>query len=296
MKLFLSLLLISLILACSDFDKFYQGKKIGAKDSVENSTVVAKIGGERITKEDLIESLDGLPPKQQVNYLSSPERLKEYLDSLINQIILYKEAEKRGIDKRKAVKNNIQNYERRLLIQALSQDILGRELSEEEIRKYYEENPIDFSQVRISQIFIKANPEQGISKDEARTIAWLVVNRANAGESFEELVEYFSDDIETKKRGGDLGYISRGRLPNDLENKIFSFKVGEISNPVETEDGFLIIKVTEGPKILPFYQVRDRIQVELRKKEFSDYTKKLREQIGVEVFEENLKKISQNGK
>ncbi|MCI0454832.1 MAG: peptidylprolyl isomerase, partial [Candidatus Dadabacteria bacterium] len=295
MKLLVSLLLTIPILACSDFDKFYQEKGGANKDSVGSSTVVAKIGGELITKKDLIESLDGLTNKQRANYLSSPERLKEYLDSLINQIVLYKDAEKRGIDKRKGIKENIESYERRVLIQAISQDILGRQISEEEIKNYYDKNPIDFSEIRMSQIFIKANPEQGISKDEARTIAWLVVNRANSGESFEELVGFFSDDPSSKRREGDIGYISGEMLPKYLEDKIFSFKAGEISNPIETEDGFLIIKVTENPKILPFEQVKDRIQVELRKKEFSDYTKKLREQIGVEVFEDNLKKISQNG-
>lgn len=295
MKLIISLLLIALILGCSDFDNFYQGKRVGSKDLTGSSIVVAKIGGETITKEDLIKSLNGLPPRQRINYLSSPERLREYLDSFINQMVLYKEAEKMSIDKREKIKESLQNYERRLLIQALSQDIMDHQISEEEIKKYYEENPNSFKQVRVSEIFIKANPEQGISKDEARTIAWLVVNRANAGESFEELVKYFSDDITSKKRGGDFGYISRGSLPDDIENKIFNLKIGEISDPIETENGFIIIKVTEDPKSIPLDQVIGQIQVELRKKTFSDYTKKLREQIGVEIFEDNLKKISENG-
>jgi peptidyl-prolyl cis-trans isomerase C len=296
MKPLIYLLLIIQILGCSDFDNFYQRKRIGVKDLTGNSLAVARIGGDWITKQDLIESLDGLPTQQRTNFLSSPETLKEYLDSLINQQVLYKEAKKRGIDKRNDVNENIQSYEKRLLIQTLSQDILDRQISEEELKKYYEENPIEFAKIRISEILIKANYEQGISKEEARTIAWLVVNRAKQGESFEELVEYFSDDTASKKRGGDFGYISKGSLPdNDIGNKIFNLKVGEISDPFETEGGFLIVKVTESPQIVPFYQVKDQIQVELRKKAFSDYTKKLREQFGVEVFEGNLKNISQNG-
>src|SRR3990172_2915839 len=253
MKLIISLLSMALILGCSDFDNFYQGKRVGSKDLTGSSIVVAKIGGETITKEDLIKSLNGLPPRQRINYLSSPERLREYLDSVIKQMVLYKEAEKMSIDKREKIKESLQNYERRLLIQALSQDIMDHQISEEEIKKYYEQNPNSFKQIRVSEIFIKANPEQGISKDEARTIAWLV------------------------------------------ENKIFNLKIGEISDPIETKNGFIIIKVTEDPKSIPLDQVIGQIQVELRKKTFSDYTKKLREQIGVEIFEDNLKKISENG-
>src|SRR5574341_755426 len=144
MKLIIPLLLIALTLSCSDFDNFYKGKRAVSKDLAGSSIVVAKIGGETITKEDLIKSLNGLPSEQRVSYLSSPERLREYLDSFINQTVLYKEAEKLGIDKREKIKESLQNYERWLLIQALSQDIRDYQISEEEIKKYYEENPNSF--------------------------------------------------------------------------------------------------------------------------------------------------------
>ncbi|HEY7535897.1 MAG TPA: hypothetical protein VH878_08120, partial [Thermodesulfobacteriota bacterium] len=129
MKPLIYLLLIIQILGCSDFDNFYQRKRIGVKDLTGNSLAVARIGGDWITKQDLIESLDGLPTQQRTNFLSSPETLKEYLDSLINQQVLYREAKKRGIDKRNDVNENIQSYEKRLLIQTLSQDILDRQIS-----------------------------------------------------------------------------------------------------------------------------------------------------------------------
>jgi parvulin-like peptidyl-prolyl isomerase len=165
----------------------------------------------------------------------------------------------------------------------------GQKISEEDIKNYYNQNSKNLEQIRISHVFITA---KGITKDEARAKADIVAKRAKAGEKFENLVDQFSEDSTSKKRGGDIGYISRERLSPEIENKIFSLKEGEISDPIETENGFHVIKVTEGAKVPPLDQVKGRIEIDLKKRAFSEYTKRLREKMGVEIFEDNLKEIS----
>jgi peptidyl-prolyl cis-trans isomerase C len=281
-------------LGCSDFDRFYREKKTGSTALKEGGTVVAKVGSEEITTEELYESLESLPPKQRLLYQSSPQRLKDYLDAYINQMLLHKEAERRGLDRREDIRENLEKYKKQLLIRAIGQEITNQEFNEEEIKRYYGENSKSFEQIRASQIFIKATPDGGITEDDARAKAELITKRARAGEKFENLVEEFSDDPRSKRKGGDLGYISRGRLPLEIENEIFNLKEGEISNPIETPNGFYIIKVTQGTKIPPLEQVKGRIQLDLRKRIFSEYAKSLREKIGVEIFEDKLKEISKN--
>jgi peptidyl-prolyl cis-trans isomerase C len=281
-------------LGCSDFDRFYREKKTGSTALKEGGTVVAKVGSEEITTEELYESLESLPPKQRLLYQSSPQRLKDYLDAYINQMLLHKEAERRGLDRREDIRENLEKYKKQLLIRAIGQEITNQEFNEEEIKRYYGENSKSFEQIRASQIFIKATPDGGITEDDARAKAELITKRARAGEKFENLVEEFSDDPRSKRKGGDLGYISRGRLPLEIENEIFNLKEGEISNPIEAPNGFYIIKVTQGTKIPPLEQVKGRIQLDLRKRIFSEYAKSLREKIGVEIFEDKLKEISKN--
>jgi peptidyl-prolyl cis-trans isomerase C len=281
-------------LGCSDFDRFYREKKTGSTALKEGGTVVAKVGSEEITTEELYESLESLPPKQRLLYQSSPQRLKDYLDAYINQMLLHKEAERRGLDRREDIRENLEKYKKQLLIRAIGQEITNQEFNEEEIKRYYGENSKSFEQIRARQIFIKATPNGGITEDDARAKAELITKRARAGEKFENLVEEFSDDPRSKRKGGDLGYISRGRLPLEIENEIFNLKEGEISNPIEAPNGFYIIKVTQGTKIPPLEQVKGRIQLDLRKRIFSEYAKSLREKIGVEIFEDKLKEISKN--
>lgn len=288
MKILISLSMMLLAVGCSDFDKFYREKKEASTHSGSGSMVIARVGPEEITKQELIKSLNHLPVKRRIFYLSSPERMEDYLQSYINQVLLYDEALKRRMDERKDIKENLENYKRRLLIQALAQEINNREFSKEEIETYYTKNADQFVQFKISQIFIKLQPEKGMGRDEARAKADNVMERINNGEEFEKLVSEFSDDPASKKKGGSFTYTGKGRLPVEVESEVFSLEEGEISNPIETESGFYIIRIVEAPNVLPLSQVENKIRLELGRKGFSEYINELRKEKKVEIFEDKL--------
>jgi parvulin-like peptidyl-prolyl isomerase len=294
MRVLFVLALTAAALGCSDFDKFYAAKKRAPTQLTERGTVIATVGSEEITAEELNKSLENMPPKQRLLYRSSPQRFRDYLDAYINQILLHKEAERRGIDKREEIMENLESYKRQLLIRAIGQEITSHEFSREEIENYYDENSKSFERIKASQVFIKATPNGRTKSDEARVRAHLVSKRAKAGENFENLVKEFSDDRRSKNKGGDIGFLSRGAFPEGIEDEIFNLKEGEISDPIETPNGFHIIKVTQGAKIPPLEEVKGRIQLDLRKRIFSEYAKKLREKTDVEIFEDKLEEISKN--
>jgi parvulin-like peptidyl-prolyl isomerase len=277
-----------LAVGCSDFDKFYREKKEASTHSGNGSIVIARVGREEITKEELIKSLNRLSVKQRIFYLSSPERMKDYLQSYVNQVLLYDEALKRGIGERRDIKEDLENYKRRLLIQALARGINNREFSKEEIETYYAENADHFVRFKISQIFIQLQPEKGMGRDEVRAEAEKIMERVNNGEEFEKLVSEFSVNPASKKKGGSFSYTGKGKLPVEVESEIFNLEEGEISNPIETESGFYIIRIVEAPKALPLSQVENKIRLELGRKVFSEYINELRKQKKVEIFEDKL--------
>jgi len=294
MKILCSLAIMAVLLGCSDFDNFYREKKTGTSALYKTETVVAKVGSEEVTADELSKALESLSVKQRFSYLSSPERLNDFLESYINQMLLYKEAQRKGFESREDIRENLEKYKRQLLIQSIAQDVTNKKFDEDEIKEYYRENRENFEQVKLSQIFIKADPNGKPSTDEARAKAELITKRLRSGERFEDLVKQFSDDPKSKKKGGDLGYVSRGRLPIEVESEIFNLKEGETSDPIETQNGFHIIKVTEGAKIPPLEQARAKVQLDLRKKTFNDYIKNLRESAGVEIFQDKLKESITN--
>ncbi len=256
------------------------------------SDILALVGSESITKDDLRDELNKLSYKQRSIYSSSPEKLNKFLDTHINEKVLYNEAIKRGFANRGDIQEEIDRYKKQLIIKTFGKEILGElELNNDDITMYYDQNKKEFERIQISKIFIKTNPENGISSEFALSKAELVSSKANAGESFEELALEYSDDPISKKKGGKVGYINRGKFPQQIDNQIFELKEGEITKPFEVQDGYLIIKANQEPDFPPYGQVERIIRSKLINERLLNYINGLREQWGVRVYKDRLQEI-----
>jgi len=90
--------------------------------------------------------------------------------------------------------------------------------------------------------FARAEPR---SLEEAKKKAEELYQRLKQGEDFAQLARQYSEDSASADKGGDLGFFGRGQMVKPFEEKAFSLKMGEISEPVLTEYGYHIIKVEE---------------------------------------------------
>ena len=123
-------------------------------------------------------------------------------------------------------------------------------VTDDEIKKYYEENAAKFQgneQRRASHILIafgvSATPEQ---KQQAKAKAEEILAQIKKDPSkFEQLAVKNSQDPGSAVKGGDLGSFGHGAMVKPFEDAAFSMKVNEVSNLVESEFGYHIIKVTE---------------------------------------------------
>jgi parvulin-like peptidyl-prolyl isomerase len=79
---------------------------------------------------------------------------------------------------------------------------------------------------------------------EKESIAKVVLEKLNKGESFARLAEQYSID-GSRKRGGDLGFFGKGMMVKEFEKAAFALKKGEVSGLVRTEFGYHIIKRLE---------------------------------------------------
>ncbi len=123
-------------------------------------------------------------------------------------------------------------------------------VDDEEVKKFYNENAAKFQgneQRRASHILIgfgvNATPEQ---KEEAKAKAEaLLASIKKNPKSFEELAVKNSQDPGSASKGGDLGSFGRGAMVKSFEDAAFAMKVGQVSDLVESEFGYHIIKLTE---------------------------------------------------
>lgn len=142
---------------------------------------------------------------------------------------------------------------------------------EEELRKYYEQNAARYAtpeERRASHILIAADAsapagQRAAAREKAEGL--LAEVRAKPA-LFASLAAKNSDDPGSAARGGDLDFFGRGSMVKPFEEAVFSLEPGQVSDIVETDFGFHIIRVTDkrGGERRAFESVRDDIAKELR--------------------------------
>jgi len=224
---------------------------------------------------------------------------KMLLEDLIDRELLYQQSRKKGVviedaqvneqlDRLKKQYPNEQAFKDGLAEDHLSEDTVKSQIkmklavqqfvekefggkvdvSEGEAKAFYDENPQYFTQpeaIRASGILIKVDVKSDAAKkEEARKKLEDIQKRVQKGEDFAVLAKDFSQDASAAQ-GGDLGTIPRGRMPKALDDAAFSLKPGEVSNVVETELGFHLIKVHEKKpeKVVPFKEAQEKIRQHL---------------------------------
>ncbi|WP_283747244.1 peptidylprolyl isomerase PrsA [Bacillus cereus] len=105
-------------------------------------------------------------------------------------------------------------------------------------------------------------------KDEAT--AKKVKEELGQGKSFEELAKQYSEDTGSKEKGGDLGYFTAGKMVKEFEDAAYKMKKDEVSEPVKSQFGYHIIKVTDIKEQKPFDEVKGDIKKDLVQKKAQD--------------------------
>ena len=135
-------------------------------------------------------------------------------------------------------------------------------VTDREITRYYNENLARFSspeQVQASHILFKTGPE--VDEAEVRAKAESVLAQARSGTDFAELAQEHSEDT-TAANGGDLGYFGRGKMVPEFDQVVFALPIGDISDLVQSQYGFHIIKVTgkQDAMTQPLEALREQIR------------------------------------
>jgi peptidyl-prolyl cis-trans isomerase D len=148
----------------------------------------------------------------------------------------------------------------------------GISVPEEELRKYYTENAARYTvaeERRASHILIgaaKDAPAAERSQAKAKAEALLAELRKTPA-SFAELAKKNSSDTGSAQRGGDLDFFARGAMVKPFEDAAYAMKPGEISQVVESDFGYHIIRLdaVRGGDKKPFEAVRAEIEDEVKK-------------------------------
>jgi len=144
-------------------------------------------------------------------------------------------------------------------------------VNEADLKTYYEQNTARFGtkeERRASHILITA-PASASAADRAKAKAkaeQLLAEVKKAPATFADVARKNSQDPGSAEKGGDLDFVTRGAMVKPFEDTLFALKKGDISDVVETEFGYHIIRLADiKPAVVPpFEQVRATIENEVR--------------------------------
>lgn len=166
-------------------------------------------------------------------------------------------------------------------------------VSDADLRTFYEQNAQSLAgkeERRVSHILINASQAAPAAEREAaKAKATAVLAEAKkAPDSFAALARKHSQDTGSATNGGDLSYFSRGAMVKAFEDVAFSLKAGEISELVETEFGFHIIRVSDikQPKQKSFEEMKPELTAELKKQQLQKKYAEAAEQFTNTVYEQ----------
>lgn len=203
---------------------------------------VARVNNNIITTLDVEERISRLP----VTYRNLAKKNKaDFVDDMVVDILLYNEAMKKNLLKDKELRKVIKEAEKKIVIAKLIKDEVEDKvkISDAEVNDYFNSHSKEF----MSEPKYRASHILVLSDEEAKSI----LDKLKKGADFETLAKEYSKD-STAKRGGDVGYFTKGELIPEFENVCFNLNVKEISPVIKTQFGYHIIKLTDripsGPK------------------------------------------------
>lgn len=268
---------------------------IFSAEKAYSGNVVASVNGKNITQGMLDARLKNF---RDVDTETLNAIKQEIIDQLITDILLEEFADKQGlIVTREEIERELGQINMNILgsqtsgIQSLEQILVSigsdineftrsvkhsialekyfhNKLDDKMLRRYFEENENIFNgeSVKVSHILVNTR-NMKTQEEFSRALEKIknVKRELDRGAVFDEMVRKYSD-CPSAQTGGDLGVIQRkGNFAKAFLDAAFSLSVGQVSEPVQTEYGYHLIKVTdkqEGANI-QFENVREKVRLEV---------------------------------
>jgi len=211
----------------------------------------------------------------------------------------------------RVVDMSLDKLKMKLNLEAVAEAVLQREIkfevSDDDVKKYYDENPTQFEapeRVRVAHILISTREKDGsemsdAKKKEQRKLADDLLKRAKGGEDFGKLAKDYSDDPGAKETAGEFGPFPRGtrQVPPEFEAAAFAQDANQISDVVPTQYGFHIIKTLEKSpaKKYELAEVSADVKAGLKRqgmtKQIPAYIDGIKKAANVEILNSDIKKF-----
>ncbi len=286
------------------------------KKEDDSNKILATVNGENINQKDVNLILTRFG--NQISEEQLPAITKQILDGLITQKLIMQfirdnkiEPAKATIDAelnkvREEIKSNpslanqtleqvleshgssIDDLKKDITISLSLEKYLGKELDDQKLKAHFEQNKAayDETEIKASHVLVdtrtmKTDEELAQAKDKINKARAEVV----AGKDFADIAKQYSD-CPSKEKGGDLGFFKRkGQMVEPFAAAAFALKVGQVSDPVKTNFGYHIIKVTEikQGKDVKFDDIKQSVKQDILQEKAQVLISQLRQKAKIDI-------------
>lgn len=247
----------------------------GCTEPHQEDPVVAMINGRAITQPEFDIRWNELSQATRARYDKEGGK-RRFLDELIMRELLMQEARKQGLDQSDDIREKTQRYKEQLILDEVLKDRIKTrvEVSKEEVDAYFLKHADQLLANPKVQVSVMLLPNVYAAKDLKRQV--------EAGGNFAKFAARYSVDEKSRAKGGDLGPYRKGLVEPDLDQVVQTLRPGIISEPLKTDRGYYLVKVSPlEPEILQADQAtRERLRQELlaekRRKRLDDMFSELK--------------------
>lgn len=288
-----------------------------SSQTLKPDTVVATVAGVSLTVEDVQKLMSQAPSNFRQLFQQNPQVA---IGTAFQMKYLAEEAEKEHLDQQDPTKEDLEaalEWQKRFILAnaMVNQVNNGYRVDQQQIQDFYSSHQSRYQEATIKIILLgfkpaplkpDANKDQSIedklkaaaqgaveaehplnqrTEPEARALADDIVKQLRAGAKFEDLVEKYSDDMESKASGGDFGapIKATSTFAPEIKKLVFDLTPGEVGEPLRQANSYYIIRL-ETLKAQPLSEVGGAIAKEIRDNHMNDYINDLNKRFTLQVL------------
>jgi peptidyl-prolyl cis-trans isomerase C len=237
--------------------------------------VVAKVGDQSINEADLAYASEDLG--QELQNVPEADRRAFLVTVLIDMKIMAKAARAEKLDATDDYKARLQYLEDRSLRRAYFEQQIAGAITPDTLKAAYDAYAAAFKpadELHARHILVATKAE-----------AIDIKKQLDAGASFEDLAKAKSTDTGSGANGGDLGFFGHGQMVKPFEDAAFGLEIGKVSDPVQSQYGWHLIKVIEKRQTqpAPMAQIAQQLQQQILFKKFDDTVAALKKDSPVSI-------------
>lgn len=242
--------------------------------AVKGGEIVARVGGNDVTADEVRASIASLEPRQQAAVARDPALLSQTVRAILANRLVLREALAKKWDQQPPVVAQLARARENLIVDSYLQSVAvppESYPSEADIKAVYDANASAFlvpRRFKLAQIVVTvAKDADKAAEDAARKKLDDVLKKVKQpAADFAALARSLSDDTASAERDGDLGWLAEPDLRTEIRSQVIGLPKAAITDPIRLDDGWHILKLidTESSRSRPLGEVRDALVQRIR--------------------------------